>query len=82
MPLYLEMRDRLSLLSLSLYTHRTFSLSSAALASRKKRMPPKKAPVQEKRVLLGRPSNNLKIGIVGTFPTMTSRSSFKAVVVP
>ena len=76
MSLFLEMRDRLSLLSLtrcvssslSLYTHRSFSLSSAALASRKKRMPPKKAPVQEKKVLLGRPSNNLKIGIVGTFP--------------
>ncbi|KAG6334112.1 hypothetical protein ID866_4974 [Astraeus odoratus] len=28
-------------------------------------MPPKKAAVQEKKVLLGRPSNNLKIGIVG-----------------
>jgi hypothetical protein len=28
-------------------------------------MPPKKAQVQEKKVLLGRPSNNLKIGIVG-----------------
>ena len=76
MPLFLEMRNRLSLLSLtrcvssslSPYPHRTFSLSSAALASRKKRMPPKKAPVQEKKVLLGRPSNNLKIGIVGTFP--------------
>jgi obg-like ATPase 1 len=32
-------------------------------------MPPKKAPPQEKKVLLGRPSNNLKIGIVGTFPS-------------
>ena len=31
-------------------------------------MPPKKAPTQEKKVLLGRPSNNLKIGIVGTRP--------------
>jgi hypothetical protein len=32
-------------------------------------MPPKKAPPQEKKILLGRPSNNLKIGIVGTFPS-------------
>lgn len=31
----------------------------------KKRMAPKKAPQQEKKVILGRPSNNLKIGIVG-----------------
>lgn len=30
-------------------------------------MPPKKAPEKEKKVLLGRPSNNLKIGIVGRF---------------
>jgi hypothetical protein len=30
-------------------------------------MPPKKAAAQEKKVLLGRPSNNLKIGIVGLF---------------
>jgi obg-like ATPase 1 len=28
-------------------------------------MPPKKAPVPERKVMLGRPSNNLKIGIVG-----------------
>jgi hypothetical protein len=28
-------------------------------------MPPKKAAAAEKKVLLGRPSNNLKIGIVG-----------------
>ena len=72
----LEMRDRLSLLSrwaaspsLSYHTPRSFSLSFVALASRKKRMPPKKAPPQEKKVLLGRPSNNLKIGIVGEFPS-------------
>lgn len=30
-------------------------------------MPPKKVPGQEKRALLGRPGNNLKIGIVGLF---------------
>ena len=71
-----KMRDRLGLLtrwaaspSLSYPTPRSFSLSFVALASRKKRMPPKKAPPQEKKVLLGRPSNNLKIGIVGTFPS-------------
>ena len=34
-------------------------------------MPPKKAPPQEKKVLLGRPSNNLKIGIVGAFFPIT-----------
>lgn len=31
-------------------------------------MPPKKAPAPEKKALLGRPGNNLKIGIVGLFP--------------
>ena len=94
MALFLEMinvRDRLSLLSLlsrwapssslSFPTSRSFSLSSAALASRKKRMPPKKAPAQEKKVLLGRPSNNLKIGIVGMFILMICHSPFKAIVV-
>jgi hypothetical protein len=79
MSLFLEVRNRLGLLSLtrwaassslSLHTRRTFSVSSVALASRKKRMPPKKALAQEKKVLLGRPSNNLKIGIVGTFPPL------------
>jgi hypothetical protein len=45
---------------------RLFSTSfPTTFASVKKRMPPKKAPIQEKKVLLGRPSNNLKIGIVG-----------------
>jgi hypothetical protein len=28
-------------------------------------MPPKKAAAAEKKAILGRPSNNLKIGIVG-----------------
>lgn len=74
LSLFLEMRDRLGVLTrwatspLSYHIRRPFSLSFVALASRKKRMPPKKAP-QEKKVLLGRPSNNLKIGIVGTFPS-------------
>jgi hypothetical protein len=35
--------------------------------SLKKKMPPKKAAVSEKKILLGRPSNNLKIGIVGAW---------------
>jgi obg-like ATPase 1 len=39
-------------------------------------MPPKKAPPQEKKVLLGRPSNNLKIGIVGAFLRITFHSPF------
>ncbi|KAI0249815.1 P-loop containing nucleoside triphosphate hydrolase protein [Lactifluus subvellereus] len=38
-------------------------------------MPPKKAPPQEKKVLLGRPSNNLKIGIVG-LPNVGKSSFF------
>ena len=59
------MRDRLGLPVILSLSRRTFSVSSPALSSVKKRMPPKKAPVQEKKVLLGRPSNNLKIGIVG-----------------
>ena len=32
-------------------------------------MPPKKQAQAEKKILLGRPSNNLKIGIVGAFMT-------------
>lgn len=43
---------------------RPFS-ASHSLQAKKKKMPPKKAPATEKKVLLGRPSNNLKIGIVG-----------------
>lgn len=39
--------------------------SSTACTQVKKRMPPKKAAEPEKKTLLGRPSNNLKIGIVG-----------------
>ncbi|KAI0077279.1 hypothetical protein K474DRAFT_1661885 [Panus rudis PR-1116 ss-1] len=38
-------------------------------------MPPKKAAAQEKKVLLGRPSNNLKIGIVG-LPNVGKSSFF------
>lgn len=52
--------------SLSLLISRQFSPSSTAHA-KKRNMPPKKV-VQEKKTLLGRPGNNLKIGIVGLFP--------------
>jgi len=38
-------------------------------------MPPKKTPVAEKKLLLGRPSNNLKIGIVG-LPNVGKSSFF------
>lgn len=38
-------------------------------------MPPKKAAAQEKKILLGRPSNNLKIGIVG-LPNVGKSSFF------
>lgn len=45
----------------------TFATSSLRYV--KKRMPPKKQAQAEKKILLGRPSNNLKIGIVGAFMT-------------
>ncbi len=38
-------------------------------------MPPKKAAAAEKKTLLGRPGNNLKIGIVGWFAWMGDLSS-------
>jgi obg-like ATPase 1 len=38
-------------------------------------MPPKKAAAPEKKTLLGRPSNNLKIGIVG-LPNVGKSSFF------
>jgi hypothetical protein len=49
----------------SLLFTRPFSVSHT-LQAKKKKMPPKKALAADKKVLLGRPSNNLKIGIVGT----------------
>jgi len=51
------------------------SFSTSSILSVKKRMPPKKAPVQEKKTLLGRPSNNLKCGIVG-LPNVGKSSFF------
>lgn len=44
-----------------------FATPSVQAGAVKKRMPPKKAAQPEKKILLGRPSNNLKIGIVGLF---------------
>jgi len=59
--------DRVGLLSFSNFLRPAcFSTSPSHFA--KKRMPPRKAPVQEKRTMLGRPGNNLKVGIVGLFP--------------
>jgi hypothetical protein len=75
------MPDRLTLLTRFSSTFRPFSLSFTPLASVKKRMPPKKAPSQEKKPLLGRPSNNLKIGIVGAFLLMTFYSPIHSFVI-
>lgn len=60
---------------------RPFSSSTPVLAKPKKRMPPKKAAAAEKKTLLGRPSNNLKIGIVGLFTSQSNRQSFDVAVV-
>ncbi|KAH8093713.1 P-loop containing nucleoside triphosphate hydrolase protein [Cristinia sonorae] len=58
------------------FSSRSFSSSPTAFAKQKpsRRMPPKKA-VQEKKILLGRPGNNLKIGIVGV-PNVGKSSFF------
>jgi obg-like ATPase 1 len=40
-------------------------------------MPPKKSAGPEKKILLGRPGNNLKIGIVG-LPNVGKSSFFNA----
>ena len=56
--------------SLHRYTiafHRLRFFSTSATRAAKKIMPPKKAAPPEKKTLLGRPGNNLKIGIVGLF---------------
>ena len=70
--LFSSMGDRLAALAIYrvfrppvLSFYRPFS--STPHLSIKKRMPPKKAAAQEKKILLGRPGNNLKIGIVGLF---------------
>ncbi|KAK6335518.1 hypothetical protein TWF696_002291 [Orbilia brochopaga] len=55
-------RPRLPLLVV-VEPHRSLS-TTAALCAKKKKMPPKKAAAQEK-IMLGRPGNNLKSGIVG-----------------
>lgn len=51
----------------SAFVCRSFSVSYPVYAKKKKSMPPKKAAKEEKKALLGRPGNNLKIGIVGLF---------------
>lgn len=51
---------------------RHFSFT-APLAAKKRNMPPKKAAKDEKKTLLGRPGNNLKIGIVGRFAAYARR---------
>jgi hypothetical protein len=48
------------------FKSRPFQFSSFSTSSPVfKKMPPKKAAAAEKKTLLGRPGNNLKIGIVG-----------------
>ncbi|KAJ7914867.1 P-loop containing nucleoside triphosphate hydrolase protein [Mycena leptocephala] len=51
--------------------------TSVSLFAKKTRMPPKKAAGPEKKTLLGRPGNNLKIGIVGV-PNVGKSSFFNA----
>ena len=53
---------------------RHFSSTRTVAAKKAKKMPPKKA-VQEKKALLGRPGNNLKIGIVGLFQLAAPETS-------
>ena len=49
--------------------------STSVIREAKKKMPPKKS-APERKVLLGRPGNNLKIGIVGLFAkSMSFRNS-------
>lgn len=47
----------------------------ASNPSQKKKMPPKKKAAEEKKTILGRPGNNLKIGIVG-LPNVGKSSFF------
>ena len=63
MPLFVRI-DRTPMQPYRFYHISSFSTTCSLLI--KKKMPPKKAVV-EKKTLLGRPSNNLKIGIVGLF---------------
>jgi hypothetical protein len=64
---FLVDRAGLRSLSLSLFQLRSARFSTSSICFVKKRMPPKKAAAPEKKTLLGRPGNNLKIGIVGLF---------------
>ncbi|KAF5359262.1 hypothetical protein D9756_003230 [Leucocoprinus leucothites] len=74
---FLVDRTGLRSLSFSLFQLRPARFSTSSPHFAKKRMPPKKASVQEKRTLLGRPGNNLKIGIVGV-PNVGKSSFFNA----
>lgn len=56
--------------------HKTTSTTSTT-ASAKRKMPPKANPTNEPKPLLGRPSNNLKMGIVG-LPNVGKSSFFNA----
>lgn len=68
---------RIPAVSFRCFASRTFSTFHPCLA-KKRSMPPKKAAAKEAKSVLGRPGNNLKIGIVGLFPlhTDTSCSSY------
>ncbi|KAI0636143.1 P-loop containing nucleoside triphosphate hydrolase protein [Trametes polyzona] len=52
-----------------------FHTSTSLFAKKRNAMPPKKAAAAEKKILLGRPGNNLKIGIVG-LPNVGKSSFF------
>lgn len=71
---FLVDRAGLRSFSFSLFQSHPARFSTSPPSFAKKRMPPKKAPPPEKRTLLGRPGNNLKIGIVGLFTTFLSLS--------
>ncbi|KAI3604341.1 gtp binding protein [Moniliophthora roreri] len=61
----------------SLFTLKSSFSTSLSRSAKKRGMPPKKAAGIEKKTLLGRPGNNLKIGIVG-LPNVGKSSFFNA----
>ena len=64
-----------SLLPLPNFASTSKSLHTSPISHARVKMPPKKAPVAEKKSILGRPGNNLKIGIVG-LPNVGKSSFF------